>query len=217
MDSKGKAVLNELERILKDLDLLQRRNSSVSYSFDFSKIRGDTYLEYWKSYYRENWYDFQLKDLSLISFSDSSNDPFSFLYLGCPIDCVTEENYYNSSLYCEDTGFVPYDEYIATCRILENIAYLRYDHSPKQYKEGIHPANHLHVGYGQTCRIGSYYHLDMMTFSSLVIRQFYPEKWKIVLDDPNKYKRIFDAKSSLATISGNHYGAHDEKRDFYLK
>lgn len=217
MNSKDKTALNELERVLKELDLLQRRNMSVSYNFSFSKIRGETYMDYWKSYYRENWYDFQLKDLSLVSFSDSSNAPFSYLYLGCPINCVTEDNYYSSMLYNEETGFASYDEYIATCPILENTAYLRYDHSPGQYEEGIHPENHLHFGFGKTCRIGSFYHLDVMSFSSLLIRQFYPEKWKIVLDDPSKFKSVFEAKSSLTTIAADYYGDHDKKRDFYLK
>ena len=212
--SKDSVDLNVLEKVLDDLGLLQRRNSSVSRSFDFSKIRGETYPDYWKSYYKENWFDFQLKDLSLISFGVGSISPSSFLYLGCPINCIPEEDYY-TRFFSED-NCISYDEYIATCPTLENFTYIRYDHSPKQYNDGIHPANHVHVGYGQSNRMGIVYQFNILSFASFIIRQVYPDHWKVVLDNPTRFVSIFNAKSSLVRIPDSLYGNRDREQDFYL-
>lgn len=216
MTAKHYAYLNILQKELSLLGILLRRNPFVSNSFDFSKVRGLSFYEYWVSYYRENWYDFQLKDLSLLSFYENDSKEVTYLYIGSPVKCaVTEEEYYlNADSFMSG---VTYDDYVLACPKVENAPYLRYDNASSQYNAGLHPANHLHFGYGQNNRVGSIYHLDAIAFIAIVLRQFYPDYWKLVLDNHEKYSLLFTYKSRLEMIDKDYYCELDNNHDLYLK
>ena len=212
MNAKSRVALNKLEGLLADLHILQRRNTAVSRSFNLSKIRSADYTDLWKMYYQENWFDFQFKDLSLIYFDDSNKESFSYIYMGCPYDCISEEDYYQ---LC-DGLYSTYDDYISTCPVVNNVTYIRYDNSPDQYNEGLHPAHHIHWGFNQKNRIGISYELNFYAFVALIIRQCYPDKWEMVINNPSKYKYLYESKKLLTKISNEYYNNHDQIGDYYF-
>ena len=216
MTARHSVSLNLIEKEVQALGLLYRRNPSASHSFDFSKVRDASFFDYWATYYRENWYDYQLKDYSLLSFNENNSGDETFVYLGCPVNClVTEEEYYqNDVLY---RSGVSYEDYLLGCPKRDNAPYLRYDKAPGQYNTGLHPANHLHFGYSQNNRVGCLYHLDLIAFVAIVLRQFYPDCWSTVMTNGKTYPYLNGYKSKLEMIGEEHYHGFDNSHDLYLK
>ena len=215
MTAKFFASLNFLERELTLLGMLFRRNPSVSRSFDLSRVRGLSYFDYWALYYRENWYDFQLKDSSLLSFTENENKGLVFSYLGCPVRCpITEDEYYST----EDLfgSGMTYGDYVLSCPRVENVSYLRYDNAINQYNTGIHPANHFHFGYNQHNRVGCSYHLDAVAFVAFVLRQYYSDEWNHVLKQKDSFPALYGYKSKVVIIESVYYQAIDKSHDLYL-
>lgn len=216
MASNYRAILNPLSKELQSLGVLYRWNPSVGNNFCLSKVRNSSYYDYWSSFYRENWYDFQMKDLSLLSFNKDASGGNTFIYLGCPFSCpFTEEDFYSKDdlLFSE----VQYEDYIFSSPKYDNVPYLRYDNSIKQYKSGLHPANHFHFGYNQNNRIGCSYHIDVASFVAIVLRQFYPDAWEQVLKNSKRYPILFNIKKKLNPIETIYYNDFDKHQDYYLK
>lgn len=61
---------------------------------------------------------------------------------------------------------------------------MHYDFKASDYSEGIHPASHLHVGHNRTVRIANRKILNPVSFVMHIIRQHYPEQWKLLLLKP---------------------------------
>ena len=216
MNAKKYVSLNSLEKELSSLHVLLRRNRSVSRSFDFSKIRNVSFFDYWASYYRENWYDFQLYDFSLLSFIENKSGGETFLYIGCPVQCdISEDEYYSTKEY-DIIGDV-YEDYILTCPKVDNIPYLRYDNAQNQYSTGLHPASHFHFGYNQKNRVGCFYYVDIVSFVAIVLRQYYPDSWRKVLNAPTIYSALCAYKDNLIEIGDQYYKNNDISHDMYLK
>lgn len=216
MTAKFFTSLNFLEKELSQLTILLRRNPSVCRDFDFSKVRGLTYFDYWASYYRENWYDFQLKDLSLLSFKENESKGVVFIYLGCPVRCpITEDEFYSTEeLYASG---ITYGDYILSCPRVENVSYLRYDNAVAMYNTGLHPANHFHFGYDQHNRVGCSYHMDAVAFVAFILRQYYPEEWNYVLSHKDTFSTLYGYKSKVESIESKYYKDYDKSHDLYLK
>lgn len=215
MTAKFLTSLNSLEKELSLLDILLRRNPSVSRNFDYSKVRDLTYFDYWASYYRESWYDFQLKDLSLLSFNENEFKGVVFIYLGSPVRCsVSEDEYYSTEeLYASG---VIYGDYVLSCPRVENASYLRYDNAVSMYNTGLHPANHFHFGYDQHNRVGCSYHLDAVAFVAFVLRQNYPDEWNYVLNHKESFSTLYGYKSKVEKIESRYYQDIDRSHDLYL-
>ena len=54
---------------------------------------------------------------------------------------------------------------------------LRYDYKATDYKEGIHPASHVHFGFSNDIRVGTRKVMNPVSFVLFVIRQRYPDHW----------------------------------------
>ena len=212
----NKTYLNLLNKELSTLGILLRRNSAVSHTFEFSLGRGLSYFDFWSLYYEKNWYDFQFKDMSLLSFFESNDKITTCSYLGCPVqDIITEEEYYKSEdLY--GVG-IPYGDYVSSLPKLENVSYVRFDSADKQYINGLHPLNHFHFGYNQDSRIGVCYHIGIVAFAAMILRQYYPDSWKKVLKTPRDYPTLYSFKSKLVNVEDDYYRDLDCSHDLYLK
>lgn len=216
MNAKFEVSLRNLEKELFSLGILFRRNPSVSRSFDFAKVRDASFFDYWASYYRENWYDFQFKDFSLLSFNKNGKGEETFIYIGCPVDCPLSENDYYANERYRLSG-EPYEDYVLSCPKVESVPYLRYDNAINQYNPGLHPANHFHFGFGQKNRVGSVLYFDIVAFVAMVLRQFYPDIWSKVLNGSKSYPLLYGHKSKLKGISDDYYNGLDVSHDMYLK
>ena len=66
---KEGAQLNKLEEYLKQLKLLDSRNSYPNGGFNLSAVRGLDYVDVWKTHVKHQWYDLRLDDNSLFFFN----------------------------------------------------------------------------------------------------------------------------------------------------
>ena len=65
--------------------------------------------------------------------------------------------------------------------LLSCVSNSKYDYSEDQYKDGQHPAAHIHLGVDSPIRLSCKYKLKPMSFILFVLRQFYPDEWTRLL------------------------------------
>lgn len=151
-----------------------------------SLFRKLTYVETWNLCFREQYYDFQLTDDSLIQFRVESYMPLcvSYVYYECPYNpSVTFDQFlrdymglteFDSHLYVRRD----FEEYYTLLENKESYTPLRYDYTPAHYKEGRHPASHVHFGHKNNIRVGTKKVLQPVSFLCFILRQCYPDLWQ---------------------------------------
>lgn len=212
------AHLNELSKYLDNLSLLFDRNYSVVRDFQRSSIIIDgNYSNYWNSFYRNGFYDFQFVDGSILYFGvPNQRGDFSFSFLGSPRKYVSYEAFiteFDLHEEWENQYAEEYEEFLSEQGPVISPAFYRYDYFLMSYKDGLHPISHIHVGYEQPNRIGYAYKLTPFSFAAFLIRQQYPEAWRKVLESPQEYDLLFRHKEKLEKVP---LGTKDLKQDSYL-
>ncbi len=177
--------LNEAERLFDRISLLRERVHSPLYArYSAADFRHLSYLAVWKKCYDEQVYDFRLADDSLIQFRGSF-DPLelSYSYYECPyIPIVTLERFIEQERFARGEDADEYDllrDYeLLIPSLRDTVTPLRYDYASHMYKEGLHPAAHIHFGHRNEIRVGTKRVLKPLSFVLFLIRQCYPKKWK---------------------------------------
>lgn len=95
---------------------------------------------------------------------------------------------------------------------------VRFDLSPSQYRNVVHPYAHFHLGHGELGRLPSRRNYCAYSFVLLIIRLYYPEAWssKDCGADAQGYTNSLDAQlaSKLATnglIGAEYFSALEER------
>jgi hypothetical protein len=218
--SNGKfmASLNEVEKILKEIELLEERNRYPQKIESPAATFGNlSYKEMWELIIGNSAYNFQLKDSSIIQFNFEDH---SFSYYGCPFSCLTYSDFIKEiELDIHEVGdsFYPdYEIYLNQCPIIEVPCMLRYDYDPENYNEGLHPSSHLHIGHQNEIRIGLNKILEPVSFIFLLLRQVYPFFWKLIIEKANYEKKLGSYINKLIDIIPGHINSKDNW-EFYLK
>lgn len=220
MKRKGKeaAQLNVLVGYLKDLGLLDSRNSYPNSDFTIAAIRALEYKDVWGEHVRNQWYDIRLDDNSLLYFY-RDNTSVSFSYLGCPYECEPYSIYRSKQeLHDFEDYFVQelYENELTSSQIKNNPCYFRFDYDEGSYRPGEHPVAHLHCGLMENVRIGFKIKLDIMAFVAFILRQVYVQHWNLVLNNQDDYRELFFCKSNLCNIEDSFYKQWDKDQDFYM-
>jgi hypothetical protein len=185
------AQLNAIEKLLKKLHLFDARNEWVKYSSDIpGLVRDLTYVDEYRHYLNSQIYDFGLVDRSLLQFKHHSDDDVSYCYYQVPVDAPTYQDFLASEVgidpsLVESVGESFYEEYelaVDTARLRKSITPIRYDYTPKLYEHGVHPAAHIHIGSGNDIRLSARRLMEPMSFVLFVVRQMYPESWRLFLE-----------------------------------
>ncbi len=210
--------IDDIALILKKINILEYRNYSPHYPKDAaSEFRNLSYDDVWEKCFKEQYYDFQLIDNSIIKFNISSFDPLklSYLYYDCPYDCITYELYLadNGLNYCEvgDELRFEYEQYLTTCQRKRCIVPIRYDIDFNSYNPDIHPASHIHIGFKNSIRISTQKLLKPISFALFIIRQCYPDAWKMLLSKEKKVSIWRNIRDDLELISSQYYCDIDRK------
>ena len=218
MNRSGKeyAQLNKLEEYLNKLGMFENRNLYPNSDFSIAAVRDLKYVDLWQIHVKSHWYDFRLKDNSLLYFY-KEGPKVSMSYLGCPYDCITLDEFKEDYEADAETDIEElYEEYLSTANIKSNPNYFRYDLEISSYREGEHPVAHIHCGLMNSVRIGVGKELDYMAFSAFVLRQVFVDKWNIVLNNKNDYHELYVHKTNLSDIAPQYYQPKDKEQDFYL-
>lgn len=92
---------------------------------------------------------------------------------------------------------------------------IRYDVAEDQYKEGIHPYSHLHIGLGNEMRIPVSIVLTPEMFVMFAIKMAYPDVWKkyesenAIIEMHNTFKKQCDKIKKA-------YWSDKDQRDLYI-
>lgn len=221
MATSGKfsAQLNDIEKLLNDLDLLEERNHYPNLIANpGSTFRKLNYPDSWLLSYRSLMYNFVLKDSSLVLFKPDGYPSFSFL--GCPYDCLSYRDFLveNGFEYNEvgNELLESYAEYLLQCDVSEAIHLFRFDYAPGDYNEGSHPASHFHIGYKNDVRLGLKKILDPIAFILFVVRHHYPNYWRVLLGKGQYSKMIQSHRVVLQDIDEKRHYKNLDKIEFYL-
>lgn len=219
-DTQGvafEAKVREAGEILRQLDLLDRENFYPSYS-GMAKIARDLhYREEWSYYESKSLFDLKLVDGSLFQFKDRPEHHTDASY--CFYDSPLAIDDYQTFLMTEfglthtqvgDEGREEYENYISSADLKRAVTMIRYDHSPALYREGCHPASHLHMGHGTQVRIGTRRIMNPISFVLFVLRQAYPLRWEKLTTMPIMVQHIKHVRDSLSIVHKDYLKTKDE-------
>lgn len=221
-------IETEAERFLKEMNLLKdnryKLNKSISKE-NFEIGRTNNYKEIFDTLSRTSSYDFLLHDDSIFQFQKDKDDyryqfmqsyrtKISFeevlLRLQLEPDKITEEEFlYFTSLYEEGSDDCLFDN-------RNNPLYIRYDVSKMQYKEGIHPYSHLHIGLGNEVRIPLSIILTPEMFVLFVIKMSYPQVWEKNSSN-GKIKEMMNSFKAKCEQVDKNFWSNVDMQDLYLK
>lgn len=186
-------------------------------NYGSSDFIGLTYLESWEKCLRNQLYDFQLTDNSLIQFRVDSFSPLkvSYSYYECPYQCLTYAEFVASEMNLDinivrDGLSKEYGDYLNECEIKDTVTPFRYDFDPDSYGEGRHPASHIHFGHGSNIRISTRKVLKPLSFLLLVIRQVYPVYWMVLLEDSNFPVWCSNIRVNLTDVHSAYWNPKDQ-------
>ena len=138
-----------------------------------------SYVELYSRYLTLQAHDYLLDDGSFFFFRRNLADRtlLSYGYFESP---------YNGSSYTQFTtefgepegSWEEYEEYCAQRSSKPHVLPLRYDWSPCLYREGAHPASHLHMGHESELRLAVDAMLTPLQFVLLILRHFYVKVWE---------------------------------------
>lgn len=186
-----------------------------------SFFREKTYREIWEEYYKNNFYHIKLADHSLLYFSYRREDKkweASYSFIQCPFDCKTYQDFLiDKGLNIEDYGdsFISdYEQYLFETRTKMSFTPIRYDYHPTQYKPGLHPASHIHIGFANSVRICLSKLLSPISFTHFILRQAYPKNWLAFMSENHELVNI--EKSRFGNVHNSMFNGVDKSELFLM-
>lgn len=180
-EGKFGADVNGGFALLQELALAAYRNPRPAVDTETTDVlRGSAgYVEEYNRYLTRQAYDFLLDDGSFFFFryKPQNETLLSYGYFEAPYVGVSHSQF-TSEFGDRSGGWQDYEEYCAQRPLRPHVLPLRYDWSPALYREGAHPASHLHMGYRSDLRLAVDALLTPIHFILLVIRHFYVSAWE---------------------------------------
>lgn len=213
------AQLNEIERLLKSVKLLEERVHNPKYpDSPASFFRKLSYFEVWSTCFRERFFDFHLSDDSLLHFRADSFEPLSisYVYLECPLSPTRPFEDYLRDEYAADEDEIyiqskrDFSDYFETGIPKAHVTPVRYDFSPTLYDEGRHPASHLHIGHHNDMRVGTKKVLRPLSFFCLILRQMYPVTWSEFCEMNGCDNVAKNVRENLDDVDAAYWNPRDE-------
>lgn len=229
---KFEAYLNAIERILQSADLLKARERFPNRGLGAADFRGLNYIDTYRKYVSEVAYDFILIDQSLLIFfideSDQKNGTASFSFLEAPVEVLSYDSFLlsmfatnndaeqNKKIIDElgDSFTAEYEDYISSCPLRSGVCPIRYDRADDDYRQGIHPACHIHMGFENHSRIATRRILNPLSFLFFILRQRYPQAWLTLKrgKDYSIYKK--EIRDKLKNVDAKYWCLDDEDELF---
>ena len=198
-DGRFQTQLSNVEKLLSKLGLLEERAISSNKELGAAHFKGLNYRQVYESCLKEYVYDFRLADQSLLLFikggRNEHNGFLNFFYYECPVPVMSYVDFVATEFGLSplDRGFADeiaawgddlrgqYEQYVTSMESKNVVTPIRYDYKATDYREGIHPASHVHFGFANEIRIGTRRIMNPISFVLLLIRQRYPKHWEKVL------------------------------------
>jgi hypothetical protein len=210
------AQLNEIERILSEADLLNRRNHAPAYSrYSASDFRQLSYRAIWEKCLDEGVFDFVLSDGSLLQFRAVFNPLLAnYTFYDCPLTpLVSLDEFRDQEVSARGEAASEY-EILRDYELLspspkDAVLPLRYDYAPRMYTEGRHPASHVHFGHSTQVRVGTTIILRPVSFVLFVLRQMFPDKWDQLCQSPKATVLCRNVRETLDPVNADYLRPRD--------
>ncbi len=215
--------VEESVKVFKTLEMFQGRIYSPRYPEGLaSACRGKSYREIYEYLYKNQHYDMQLHDNSLVQYRKGRLFPndLSYAYYESPFQTLTFAEFLEENVGIIDSDereeYRPeYEDYLSTCPLKESITPIRYDFAPHQYHEGLHPASHLHFGHETEIRVGTKKILSPLSFTIFLIRQHYPDRYTVLKAQPEAVNWTKKVRADLVNVAGSYMKNWDDM-EMYL-
>lgn len=181
----------------------------------------DIIQEIWNTYS----YDLILNDDSIFQFHKDGDD-LRYCFMQNPKVKISWEEYLHKNDW-NDNGFTP--EELEFCRgcydngddeacyeCNDYPIYLRYDVSGSQYKEGIHPYSHLHVGLHNEIRFPISKILTPEMFAQIAVKMTYPVLWKEKIAQNNIWEFQKTVKKGCKDVAKEEWTDIDKYDLFFI-
>ncbi|WP_081767225.1 DUF2290 domain-containing protein [Hylemonella gracilis] len=178
------------------------------------QLRQMDYFHQWKACIENGWHHVLLEDLSFFSFSNLNERP-SYSYSPCPLEIESfrtflllrdlEPSRSNRDAYKEE-----YQLALETASLKEHLSPIRYDVDPHGYEPATHPVAHIHIGLNNQIRIGTRRLITPIAFVLFVIRQFFPDNWRNLLQYQAELKIERNIRTKLSLIDQQFWSQEDE-------
>ena len=175
-----------------------------------------SYDEIWESYIRNQFHHFSLRDYSLLEFRVDSYQPLkmSYVYLECPFIGQSYSEFLDTEGVVADDGddsyWEFYEDYLANTPHKSSVTPIRYDYDVKNYEPGLHPASHIHFGYGNEIRIATNRILRPLSFVLFIIRQRYKSEWRELVGIDKMKIVCKNVRESLDNVDSQYFKSLDD-------
>lgn len=215
--------MRDSEKLLKELGIIKKKNyvncsqgTYKKYSSDFLKVtRTGTYFEIYKCAMENDDYDFLLEDGSFFQFSFDKEERCENIRMAYyPSICNLEyKDFLMEHLGVDEeecgTDYIElYQQYVIE-QEPESVTPMRYDFNVKLYKEVIHSAAHIHIGYEENIRIPIEKRLKPLLFTKMAIEFFYYDKWKKCINDGDE--KVFYNICDMEELDAEFFSDKDKK------
>jgi len=207
--------------LLESADALNVKNASFNkFSKDF--ICSSVKNKYKKTYtlgIENNDYDILLMDNAFFQFC-SENEKLRFAFYPNPDQVKNYKEFLSEMGFLDDEvgdAFVEdYHQFLSESDGAELVYPVRYDYDKSLYIELVHPVSHIHIGVNNQIRLCCGRELTPFAFIAIIMKNFYPNYWKVMLDDPNLKATILLLKKSCTKLSCEVFSI-DEAEYFFIE
>jgi hypothetical protein len=227
-EGRFQAQLNTVDVILGRVGLLEERTLSPNKGLGVSFFKGKSYRQIYEDCVREFAFDFRLIDQSLLFFlKDGRNlhdGGLSFSYYECPVQVMPYKEFVGAQIGVSpfdqdfeetvaqfgDDSRAEYEQYVSTTDSKNLVTPIRYDCKASDYKEGRHPASHVHFGFGNEIRVGTRRVMNPISFILMILRQCYPDQWQPLCRTQYASAWCRNVRENIDQVDGTYWNNADE-------
>ena len=219
--------LELIELLLKKLGLFGSREKFPNKNTQAADFRGLNYIDVYRKYINDIAYDFLLVDQSILCFNYKGKDihdgGLSYSYIESPVSLLSYEAFVTREFDLDpsndryevdleeigDGYYSEYEIYLETLPVKTGVCPIRFDCDASSYREGVHPACHVHIGFENDLRIGTRNVLTPLSFFLFIVRQHYPRAWEKIrdFDDFGTFRK--EVRLEIAQVHNNYWKSRD--------
>ena len=208
--------LSQILRTLKSISGFRHfnRNPHSLNSEDICALRKMSYLDKYLFLYKSRSYSFFLNDLSLIGFEHSFT---GYYYYQVPYD--NWKNFLELYDLSDEEILRDSDFLVDELHEKQNHFIVRYDYDEAQYRPGLHPVAHIHLGCDTEMRIGCRKKLKPTSFILFIFRQFYPQLWDSIISankDSSAHEDVLKSVRINLDNIGDEFLSEQDLHEMYL-
>jgi hypothetical protein len=199
--------------------------TSLPVNADFNLVALDAERPYTDVYFaglRIGQYNFQLTDFSYLQFSYASADDLRYAFYPSPFTAegLARLAHIQKRLgQNEDADVEAFMAIAASTPVNSRRPVVRYEYNVGQYKPGVHPVSHIHIGTYGDDRWPLQPRLTPLAFSLMVAKLYFRSHWEAVTEGENEkrqneFDRLLERERGACLPTPDEFFGHEVKSFF---